>query len=214
MMDTKKTADDLSIWISTYGAITVAQILKSYEILLDAEELLTILKKPDNIYRRLLEIPRIHGVNGIILEQAREYQLYAQKTLIDYLLSMPSDLTEDSPSASIREDLEQERVKLVEKNDALHEIESTHEVLVVETQTELRAIVDAYENTGADIDDGLANYIAQANEIGRRLKESRTSFRDSIMRLIELLDLLPEYTRNEAQDNENLERLHFDQNIE
>ena len=86
-MAEERTENELSIWLSTYGLITAERILERYGIHLQHEDLLSAIKNPKNFYHQLLRIPLKNVFNGIILQQAQDYQSYGQKIFIDYLMS-------------------------------------------------------------------------------------------------------------------------------
>src|SRR5580704_2455101 len=86
-MKEKQTADELSQWYSTYGVITAERILSTYQIALSQSDLLVAVKSPFSFYHQLLQVPLKNVLNGIVLQQANDYHVYAQKLFIDYLLS-------------------------------------------------------------------------------------------------------------------------------
>lgn len=125
---------DLSMWFSTYGLLTSGRILERFNIKLESDELLIAIKDPFNLYHQLLIIPLKNVFNGIILQQAHDYQVYAQKLFVDYLLSGESGKSADSPGANTREDLEQERLRLMDLGEAFNEQELAHQHLIAESQ--------------------------------------------------------------------------------
>lgn len=133
-MNELQSENDLSGWFSTYGLITVQRILERYKIKLQQDDLLFTLKTPDTFYHRLLRVPLRNVFNGIILQQARDYQLYAQKIFIDYLLSGESGKEESAPGGNTRVDLEAERVRLVSMTESFHKLEFNQEKLIAESQ--------------------------------------------------------------------------------
>jgi hypothetical protein len=82
-------------------------------------------------------VPLKNIFNGIILQQAHDYQVYAQKLFIDYLLSAESLQNEDGPGANTREDLETERIKLISVGEGFNQQESAHINLIAESQATL-----------------------------------------------------------------------------
>lgn len=132
-----QSENDLSGWFSTYGLITAQRLLEHYKIKLPQEDLLYTLQTPNTFYHSLLQVPLRNVLNGIVLQQAQDYQLYAQKIFIDYLLSGESGKDRDSPGGSVREDLEKERQKLLMMNENFHELELSHEALIAKSQAAL-----------------------------------------------------------------------------
>ncbi|MGQ3887769.1 hypothetical protein ACQUW5_01900 [Legionella sp. CNM-1927-20] len=133
----EQSENELSGWFSTYGLITAQRILERYRINLQQEDLLCALKTPETFYHQLLRLPLKHVFNGIILQQVQDYQLYAQKLIIDYLLSGESSREEGAPGETARKDLEKERQILINLNNDFHELELQHEKLIAQSQAKL-----------------------------------------------------------------------------
>ena len=94
------TEPDLSTWFSTYGILTAERVLERFNIRLRYDELLTAVKNPMSVYYMLLRVPIKNVFNGIILQQAHDYQVYAQKLFVDYGLSEETMQSEESPGAA------------------------------------------------------------------------------------------------------------------
>lgn len=142
-MDEEQSHNDLSGWCSTYGIITAQRILEMYKIKLQSDDLIHALKTPDSFYNLLLRVPLGNVFNGIILQQARDYQLYAQKLFIDYLLSGETSKEDASPGGATREDLEEQRKLLLQMSENFHETELSHEQLIAKSQNILmKDVVD------------------------------------------------------------------------
>lgn len=120
---------------STYGLITIERLLAYYSIRLAQDDLLTALKTSDTFYHQLIRLPLRNVFNGIILQQARDYQLYAQKLYIDYLVSGESGKDPAAPGASVREDIENERNALIQLGEEFHALESKQNKVIAESQT-------------------------------------------------------------------------------
>ncbi|MBA2650668.1 MAG: hypothetical protein H0U73_00150 [Tatlockia sp.] len=129
--------NELSAWMSTYGIITAERILERYQIRLQHEELFTALKNPNSFYHKLLKVPLKNVLNGIILQQTQDYQVYAQKLFIDYLMSGESTRAEDAPGGFTREDIEKERLKLVEMGQRFRQCEMNQKKLIAASQKAL-----------------------------------------------------------------------------
>ncbi|WP_419418689.1 hypothetical protein ACNVED_08985 [Legionella sp. D16C41] len=142
----QQAENELSGWFSTYGLITAQRILERYKINLQQEDLLSALKTPQTFYHQLLRLPFRHVFNGIILQQVQDYQLYAQKLIIDYLLSGESGREEGSPGTLARNDLEKERKLLVSLNTDFHELELEHEKLIAHSQAKLIERAENWHN--------------------------------------------------------------------
>ena len=99
------TEPEYKAWISTYGLLTADRILSRFNIRLSTEELTQALNQKNNPYYILLRVPLKNIFNGIILQQANDYQVYVQKLLIDYRLSNEYSKDPESAGKNIRDDL-------------------------------------------------------------------------------------------------------------
>lgn len=133
-MDKLENNKDLSQWFSTYGLITAERILGRFNVHLTSNELLVALKSPVSFYHRLLQVPLKNVLNGIVLQQANDYHVYAQKLFIDYLLSGESGKDPASQGAYTRESLEDERKDLVTLGDEYNHTKLEHDTLIAESQ--------------------------------------------------------------------------------
>lgn len=138
------TKKEIAGWCSTYGIVTAQRLLELYKIKLEPEDLIQTLKKADSFYHGLLKIPMRNVFNGIIWQQARDYQIYAQKLFIDYLLSGETNKDEEAPGASLREDLEVQRQELLGLNDNFHALEMDQERLIARCQASLIKDADTW----------------------------------------------------------------------
>ena len=82
-MNEKVEQTDWSTWFSTYGLLTSERILERFNIILPHDELINSVKDPFSIYFQLLRVPLKNVFNGIIYQQAHDYQIYAQKLFVD-----------------------------------------------------------------------------------------------------------------------------------
>lgn len=62
----------------------------------------------------------------------------------------------------------------------------------------------------SEIESSLANFSNKANEMGARVRQWRSDFYKLILRVNELIQLLPEYHTDSTQTEENRETLYFD----
>ncbi|KTD04207.1 hypothetical protein Lgee_0237 [Legionella geestiana] len=125
---------------STYSLITAGQILEKYPLYLNEKARASIPRRPGCVYHLLLQVPLRMLLNGIILQQAHDYQVYVQKLFVDYLLSGESSRDESAPGALTREDLEAERIKVVELSQAFQAFERTHARSMSESQEALTIV--------------------------------------------------------------------------
>lgn len=144
-VEKSEVENDLSEWLSTYGLVTVERIMERYKIRLQQEDLISVIKSPNTFYHQLVRVPLKNVLNGIILQQAHDYQVYAQKLFVDYLLSGESSKSADSPGGYTREDLEKERQSLIKMGEAFHEQELAHTRLIADSQKSLIKQVEEWQ---------------------------------------------------------------------
>jgi len=125
---------DLSTWLSTYGLLTSKRIFERFNIDVDTDDLISAIQNPLSIYHQLLIVPLKNIFNGIIFQQAKDYELYAQKLFIDYLLSGEGSKSDDSPGGSTREDLELLRTRLLEVSGEFEQQELSQKKLISDSQ--------------------------------------------------------------------------------
>lgn len=270
--------------ISTYSILTSERILEYFHIHLAHTELIHALKNPYSLYYKLLKIPLKNVFNGIIQQQAYDYQVYAQKLFVDYLVSGEGNKAPEEPGGQTREDLETARQDLIKLGEIFTQHELDQEQLIANSQDnfiklarEINQTLPRVEQTakrfctGAEVtkstlekamqtllidvkkdsldrnsplwdkvekqlgvtlnsearhavldalqpfavitqtlDDLLSQYSPQAAEMGEHLRSIRKAFYHIIIRVTELLKLLPDYRYDHEQDMENRAALYFD----
>jgi hypothetical protein len=216
-MNTTDVAEDWSGWLSTYGVLTADRILERFNIKLSHDDLISALKDSHTLYFQLLRVPMRHVFNGIILQQAYDYQVYAQKMFVDYLLSGEDGKDSSAPGASIREDLERERLRLVELSNAFLDLENQHLSLIagsqkrlIELTQDITMLLNYFNDNAEYIREKLADFIEQSETLNIDLRSHRSQFYDLILRVKELIVLLPDYRPDIEKNLENLENLQFD----
>lgn len=293
-MDLEQTAKpeqsekELSHWFSTYGLITAQRILSKYRIDLPQDLLLLAIKNSTGFYHQILQIPLKNVLNGIVIQQAYDYHVYAQKLFIDYLLSATSENEENAQGASTKEALEEERVALVALGQDFHKLELEQDAFIASSQTlliklssqwneVLEQVIKSTNSTlksmGVDSkpseirkalhyalakssllasnrDDFIISMnevlnteqlisakekiitsleemiiittdfnhqynqcIETVEELSVRARGFRSQFYETIVRVLSLIKLLPDYTIDPVQDSINRETLHFDKTI-
>jgi len=140
-MDKESMESDIQALPSTYSILTADRILAGYGVRLGQDELSKIIKNSNSTYFQLLVVPFSNIINGIILQQACDYQVYLQKIFIDYLVSGSGNDNEETPGASLRADLEQNRLKLVEMSSLFEQDKFTHMTLISESQDSIKRLV-------------------------------------------------------------------------
>lgn len=134
MKDKAEVNEQLNDWISTYGLITMQRILAHYPIKLSVIDLVQVLKNRQGFFYQILEIPLHLVFDGIILQQAKDYELFAQKLFIDYLISGEANKDASQSGAFTREELEIQRVALVKLSEQFQEIALEHQNLIAKCQ--------------------------------------------------------------------------------
>lgn len=219
-MNNKQDQMDWSQWFSTYGMLTAERILARFNIHLPSDELVKAAHEPTSIYYQLLRVPLKHVFNGIILQQAYDYQIYAQKLFIDYLLSGEETKESDQPGAIIREDLEKKRTDLIEIGERFQALESSHYLLIAESQATLMALSKSLDGLNKktlhdpnSINQQLISYLQRAEAMTVNLRRYRREFYEAILEITELFELLPDYKADLEKQAENREILAFDPSI-
>ena len=211
-MNEKVEQTDWSTWFSTYGLLTSERILERFNIILPHDELINSVKDPFSIYFQLLRVPLKNVFNGIIYQQAHDYQIYAQKLFVDYLLSGEDAKEKDSPGAATREELDMERIKLIEMGEAFWKLEEAHQLLIAESQARL---VDLSQDLMAlslepQKIESMAEYIERTEDININMRSYRSQFYNLILRITELLKLMSDYHIDQEKMAANQVALEFD----
>lgn len=218
-MDNGLIENDLQALSSTYSTLTAERILAGYGIHLSQDELSKIVKNPNSIYFQLLVVPFSNIINGIILQQAYDYQVYLQKIFIDYLVSGSGNDNAETPGASLRADLEQNRLKLVEMGTLFEEDKFAHMTLISESQAFIKKLVQSLlplhdtEQTVGHIKESLASFRERTNDIAQGLRNYRVEFKTLILDTLRLIQLLPDYREDPVQEAINRNSLQFDDQL-
>lgn len=185
--------NDLSEWLSTYGLVTAERILERYQIRLQREELISAIKSPNTFYHRVMRVPLKNVLNGIIMQQAHDYQVYAQKLFIDYLLSGETAKTEDSPGSFTRDDLEKERQSLIKMSEDFSDVEFAHRQLIAESQKSLIKLANEWS----------AVLTKAAKRIKTALQSQQISISEAItVQAVNVLLILQDFTKKTLGDLE------------
>ncbi|KTD17173.1 hypothetical protein [Legionella jordanis] len=188
-MSEEQTENDLSEWLSTYGLITAERILERYKIRLQQQDLIRAIKSPNTFYHRVIRIPLKNVLNGIILQQAHDYQVYAQKLFIDYLLSGETSKGEDSPGGFTRDDLEKERQNLIQTGEEFHEQELSHNQLIAETQRGLIKLSEEWHKF----------LLAAAKQLKTELQsQSISTTETNIIQALNILLIMQDFSKKEG----------------
>jgi hypothetical protein len=169
----EKNEENLGKWFSTYGLITAERLLGKDQIKLPAQELVAAIKSAHCFYHKLLEIPLKNILNGIVLQQASDYHLYAQKLFVDYLLSGETTKDAAAQGASTREALEKERKALVVLGEQFYKLQLQHGSLIARSQNVIM-------NTAKDWNEATETAITHINIL---LKNANIERKKSLIRL-------------------------------
>jgi hypothetical protein len=140
MVDVPAPTDQALAHLSSYQWMTAGRLLARAGIELAEKEVMVLLQHRQSFYYQLLLVPMMNVLNGIILDQAKEYQLFLQKLFVDYLMSGQADNDTADSGALIRQSLEQERVKMIEGNKRFEALQGEHHALIVTCQAALLAL--------------------------------------------------------------------------
>lgn len=150
-------------WLPTYRLVTVERILGHYNMRLSEKDMIVALNKPETFFYKLLKLPLINVMTGLIRQQAYDLQVYAQKLYVDYLLSGETVKPESSPGGLTREELETNRLELVASSKSFHELEYTHNKQIASCQ---RLVVNALKSWRKALDKAKKNIQALAKKHG------------------------------------------------
>jgi hypothetical protein len=78
-----------------------------------------------------------------------------------------------------------------------------------EQLSSVQTIFKDFTTIRKSIDDVLSQYLIEANSMTESLKGYRASFRDTVIKSQELIQILPDYNLDVEQDQENLSHLNF-----
>lgn len=210
-MKQPKETTDWTKWFSTYGILTAERILERFNIHLHHDELISSIKNTNTIYFHLLNIPLKNVFNGIIFQQARDLQVYIQKLFVDYLLSGEDAKDETSPGASLRQDMEQIRLQLIQTSEEFQHVETAHLVLINESQRHIMQLTQDISVLNPEtLRQNMKPFEPRVEEVNINLRSFRRQFYDYVLRVTELLKLMPDYHFDENKRAQNLVSLEFD----
>jgi hypothetical protein len=190
-------------WFSTYAILTAERILERFHIQLSHQELTDILKNPESPYYHLLSVPLKNIFNGILMTQVHDYQVYAQKILIDYKLGSPDSGDDDNTSGThAQEELEVKYVELIEYGAELEERKQQHQELISESQAWLiketqnkQNLTEKFKNfhQNTELSEQMAAFGKRVENQMMELQNLRTMFRELILDINNLLVVVPDY---------------------
>lgn len=221
-MAEKNQNNQFASWYSTYGLMTVERVLAILQIEVSHEEVIQTLKNPHHFMHSILHVPMLNIFNGIIFQQAYDYQIYAQKLMIDYRLSPEYAKDADAPGASIRKDLDDQFKELSDMVKAMGEHQYQHYQIISESQAYLIETIGstdgslkAIEQLGNDgeFQDKLIQFRAKSQEMTTYFRDYRRQFYDIILAISDRLASLSEYHFDVELATKERESLFFDREI-
>lgn len=213
-----KTEQKSPEWLSTYGILTAERILERFKIQLTRDELLNTLTDDTSHYHHLVSVPIKNIFNGILSNQINDYQIYAQKLMIDYKLAdtSPSVIEgEEQPpkptSTQSEEELEEKHTELIDLGTAFDDKVDEHYQLISESQAWL--INEAPKQESLATSEDMSGFGARAQQMMYDFLGFRDSFRTLILDITTLLSLAPDYFLDPERLTENQQALDFDPNL-
>ncbi len=213
-MKKKKAAEENLEWLSTYGILTAERILERFNIRITQDELMATLKDPESRYYHLLTVPLKNIFNGILVEQVYDYQVYAQKLLIDYKLSRtagPDDDEEEKPGTGSEEELAQKQEELLQMGESFEAKKQEHRHLIAESQAWLINESSKSESLAALPE--MMMFTTRVEQLMFDFQNFRTAFRTLIIDITALLRLVPGYFLDEEKMLENQASLDFNPDL-
>lgn len=210
---------DIAKSYSSYGLVTVERIFGLMGIHLSPDELLAVSRNTNTRYYLLLQVPLRNILNGIIIDQATDYREYAQKMIIDYLISGSANQADDqSKLSNSRFELEEMRTKIMTEGDQFDLLQFDHHKLILDSQKALITLAkpltksSMIDNAPADVSFQaiIAPFLEQAQSLTGRIKSFRSYFYDTILKCKDLLNTMPDYFNRFEGDVRHVEALYFD----
>jgi hypothetical protein len=130
--------------LSTYQWVTVKQLFDRVGLVLQQADIEIILSTRTSFYYRMLLPAMMHVLNGIILDQTKEYRLFLQKSLIDFLMSGGADHPAGTKGAETGALVEKERTAAIRTSEGLDRIQSAHHAMIAKTQSATKAFIASW----------------------------------------------------------------------
>lgn len=198
-------------WLSTYGVLTAERILERFNIRLSHDELIKTLKNQDSHYHHLLTMPLKNIFNGILVNQVHDYQVYAQKLLIDYKLSktepVVSEESEQKKGTHSEEALQTKQIELMQLGEMFTAKKQEHRQLISDSQAWLIQQAPKQENLAQATE--MLTFSKHGDDLMLAFQQLRTEFRTLIIEITSLLAVAPNYYMDEEKLAKNHESLAF-----
>lgn len=209
---------DTDFLSSSYVLLTSERILEGFGIIVSDEDLHAAIHNHDHIYHLLLKIPFKNVINGIILQQVMDYQVYVQKLFVDYLLSGSANVNKDDAPTESQEKMEEIRVRMQNLCTSFEQLQQVHNSSISKSQEQLIEWSKKYKTnfeTGFEaIKEINASFENTVTNINQQLRNMRTQFKAIIVETKAAIQLMTDYKFNEEKDVLNMSSLIFDDAIE
>ncbi len=209
-------------WYSTYGHMTIGRLLEYFSIQLPKEKIMPLLNDAHKMFRRVMNIPLLSVFNGIIFQQAYDYQVYVQKLMINYRLSPEYAKSPEAPGENIRQVLSQQYDQLLACVNAFSEHQYQHYQFISDSQAYLIGYFESFSNPLDDLEklsndpdfcEQLKTFEEQAKEITLIFRSDRRQFYDLILAISDQLAGLTDYKFNVEEAKKERQALFFDNKI-
>lgn len=197
-------------WISTYGILTAERILERFKVKLSRDELVKTLKDPTSRYHHMVSIPLKNILNGILISQVHDYQVYAQKLLIDYKLTQfqPAASGDSAQQGTESESsLKMKQEELILLGEHFMSTKSRHRELIAESQAWLIQIAPKQSDVTQMPE--MLEFSNRCDEMTLAFETLRQQFRSLIVDMTALLALAPNYHMDTDKLSKNHEGLEF-----
>ncbi len=104
---------------STYSMVTAERILANYGVSLSQAGLRSQINQPNTYYHRFMYLPAKSITASMLEGQCRDLQAFSQQKLISYIFSGEPAKGEAESGFELREQIEEERLKLVRRGEEL-----------------------------------------------------------------------------------------------
>ena len=218
-MNNKSMAEEHTTWYSTYGLVTLERVFGLLNVHFTQEELHIISSSPNSPYHQLIQVPLKYIFTGIIISQANDYREFAQKMLVDYLLSGAANLPpEQTKPEGVQLELEVMRQNVITASEQFDLLQFEHYRLINESQRNAietaktlpvpRILID--DEKGMEIRNQISPFLEQADDVNQKAKTFRKQFQQMILKIRELLETVPDFYARLESKEEHMEALYFD----
>ena len=134
MQDNSLATFDQHSLVPTHALITIQRILRYGGLILSNTQCVILYNAQGTFLRTILANSIKIVLAGILISHSKEFQMYAGKLLVDYLLSGASDAGEEAAGNSTRFILEENRRVIMQLSRRLYKHEMQYKTLIAEMQ--------------------------------------------------------------------------------